>query len=46
LLSVKAPGSGEALTVIVSVFEAVCCGLPLSVTVTVKLNVPAAVGVP
>lgn len=35
-----------AATVIDSVFEAVFCGLLLSVTVTVKLNVPATVGVP
>src|SRR5256885_1927231 len=40
--------SGEvaAATVIDSPFDAVCCGLPLSETVTVKLNVPATVGVP
>src|SRR5947209_448963 len=35
-----------AFTVIVSTFEAVCCELLLSWTVTVKLNVPATVGVP
>jgi hypothetical protein len=35
-----------AATVSDSTFEAVCCGLLLSVTVTVKLNVPATVGVP
>src|SRR5881275_1171680 len=35
-----------AETVIDSPFDAVCCGLPLSWTVTVKLNVPATVGVP
>ena len=35
-----------AATVSDSVFEAVFCGLLLSVTVTVKLNVPATVGVP
>jgi hypothetical protein len=34
------------LTVSVSVFEAVCCELLLSRTVTVTLNVPATVGVP
>ena len=34
------------VTVIESGFEAVCCGLLLSVTVTVKLKVPAVVGVP
>ena len=34
------------VTVIDSTFEAVFCGLLLSVTVTVKLNVPATVGVP
>ena len=33
-------------TVSVSTFEAVFCGLLLSVTVTVMLNVPATVGVP
>jgi hypothetical protein len=35
-----------AATVIVRTFDAVCCGLPLSCTVTVKLKVPATVGVP
>jgi hypothetical protein len=35
-----------AATVSDSTFEAVCCGLLLSVTVTVRLNVPEAVGAP
>ena len=39
--------SGEPpITVIESGFEAVCWGLLLSVTVTVKLKVPGVVGVP
>src|ERR1017187_8037774 len=36
----------ELPTVIDSVFESVFCGLLLSLTVTVKMNVPEAVGVP
>jgi hypothetical protein len=40
--SVAAAGA----TVSVSTFEAVCCGLLLSWTVTVMLNVPEAVGAP
>ena len=39
-------GCVAALTVSESVFEVVFCGLLLSRTVTVTLNVPAAVGVP
>lgn len=34
------------VTVSVSAVEACCCGLPLSWTFTVMLNVPEAVGVP
>jgi hypothetical protein len=33
-------------TVSVNTFEAVCCGLPLSLAVTVMLKVPETVGVP
>jgi hypothetical protein len=39
-------GAEDGATVSVSTFEAVCCGLLLSLTVTVMLNVPEAVGVP
>src|SRR5437016_2225979 len=37
---------GAAPTVMVKPFEAACCGPLLSRTVTMKLNVPATVGVP
>jgi hypothetical protein len=36
----------EAAAVSVNTFEAVCCGLLLSLTVTVMLYVPETVGVP
>ena len=39
-------GEVAAAMAIDSAREAVCCGLLLSRTVTVKVNVPAAVGVP
>jgi hypothetical protein len=43
---VIANGGTTVVIVIDSALEADCCGLPASVTVIVKLNVPAAVGVP
>src|SRR5207244_4791390 len=39
-------GAVALATMSVSPFDAVCCGLPASRTVTVILNVPATVGVP
>jgi hypothetical protein len=36
----------EAAAESVNTFEAVCCGLLLSLTMTVMLNVPVAVGAP
>ena len=39
-------GGGGAETVILNGPEALCAGVPESVTLTVKLDVPALVGVP
>jgi hypothetical protein len=45
--AIRSPVVGVAAAAVSdSTFEAVCCGLLLSATVTVRLNVPATVGVP
>jgi hypothetical protein len=46
VLVIESAGVVALLTVSVNVFEAVFCGLLLSRTVTLTLNVPATVGVP